>query len=297
MTTVAKVFLVLLVIGAIALSTASITLTAQARNWRALADGYRSDASAAWAYATSATAEARVREEQINSAWQVATEQLANAHKDLDARQQDIAQQRTEIERLKVESASDKAAILKLSTALKTEQDRANQWQEQNQQALARALDLEKRNIDLNGRTQELTASVNVLENQTRVLQQRNYGLQEQVSKLREQMAMGPQGTAVPGVQPASGAAQPLSSPAATPIRGKVLQIDGNVIGLSVGSSDGVKPNMAFVIFRGEKSLGRVLIRDVDPQVSAGTLDKKFGDAIQVGDMVIDEAGLMAQRQ
>ena len=47
MTTVTKVFLVLLVIGAIALSTASITLTAQSRNWRQLADEYRLDAVAA----------------------------------------------------------------------------------------------------------------------------------------------------------------------------------------------------------------------------------------------------------
>ncbi len=297
MTTVAKVFLVLLVIGAIALSTASITLTAQARNWKQLADQYRSDAVAAWASATSFTAEARVREEQLEQLAPALAEQMGNLQKDLDARQKDLADLRTEIERLKVESASDKAAVLKLSTALKTEQDRANQWQEQNQQALARALDLEKRNIDLNGRVQELTASVNVLENQTRVLQQRNYGLQEQVTKLREQTASGPQSTTVAGVQPATGAAQPLSTPAATPIRGKVLQVDGNVIGLSVGTTDGVKPNMAFVVYRGDKTLGRVLIRDVDAQVSAGTLDKKFGDPIQVGDQVIDEAGLMAQRQ
>jgi hypothetical protein len=295
LTTVAKVFLVLLVIGAIALSTASITITAQARNWKALAEGFRSDAVAAWANATSYTAESRVREEQLTNDVQAKTEQIGNLQKNLTVGRQDLAQQQVEIERLKVESASDKAAVLKLTTALKTEQDRAGQLQEQSQQALARALDLEKRNIDMNGRVQELTASVNVLENQTRVLQQRNYGLQEQVTKMREQMALGPQNTTV-GAQPATGAAQPLSSPAATPIRGKVLQIDGNVVGLSVGSSDGVKPNMAFVIFRGDKSLGRILIRDVDPQVSAGTLDKKFGD-IQVGDLVIDEAGLMVQRQ
>ncbi len=296
MTTVTKVFLVLLVIGAIALSTASITIVAQTRNWKALSEGYRSDAVAAWANATSYTAEANVRAEQLNQVQQTLTEQKANLEKDLTARTAELASQQVEIERLKVESSSDKAAISKLTTALKTEQDRASQWQEQNQQALARALDLERRNIDLNGRVQELTASVNVLENQTRTLQQRNYGLQEQVTKLRETMALGPQSTNVAGVQPSTGAAQPLSTPAATPIRGKVLQIEGNVIGLSVGSTDGVKPNMAFVIFRGDKSLGRLLIRDVDAQVAAGTLDKKFGD-IQVGDMVIDEAGLMSQRQ
>jgi hypothetical protein len=295
LTTVAKVFLVLLVIGAIALSTASITITAQTRNWRTMAENYRQEAVAAWANQTSYTAEATVRQEQLTADLQAKAEQIGGLQKTLAARQQDLAQQQVEIERLKVESASDKAAVLKLTTAMKTEQDRAGQLQEQNQQALARALDLEKRNIDMNGRVQELTASVNVLENQTRVLQQRNYGLQEQVTKLRETMSLGPQNSAT-GVQPATGAAQPLSSPAATPIRGKVLQIEGNVVGLSVGSSDGVKPNMAFVIFRGDKSLGRILIRDVDPQVSAGTLDKKFGD-IQVGDLVIDEAGLMAQRQ
>jgi len=296
LTTVAKVFLVLLVIGAIALSTASITIVAQARNWKELSTGYRSDAIAAWASAASSAAQDSVRLEQSNSARQALTEQLGNMQKDLADRQEQLARKDAEIERLKVESASDKAAIKKLTLALTTEQDRTGQLQEQNQQAMARALDMEKRNIDLNGRVQDLTASVNVLDNQTRVLQQRNYSLQEQLAKLREQMALGPQVPSVPGVQPAAGAAQPLNVPAATPIRGKVLQVEGNVVGLSVGSSDGVKKDMAFVIFRGDKSLGRVVVRDVDPQVSAGTLDKKFGD-VQVGDQAIDEAGLMAQRQ
>ncbi len=59
MTTVAKVFLVLLVIGTIAVSTAVITQTAQMRNWKQLADGYRQDAQAAWASSVADSAEPR----------------------------------------------------------------------------------------------------------------------------------------------------------------------------------------------------------------------------------------------
>ncbi len=297
MTTVAKVFLVLLVIGAIALSTASITLTAQTHNWKSLADSYQADAMASWAYATSTAAEGNVREAAMQASIKDLTDKMGNLQADMLARQQELAARQAEIERLKVAAASNEAAIAKLTTALQTEQDRAGQWQQQTQTAMTRALDLEKRNIDLNSRVQDLTASVNVLENQTRVLQQQNSGLRNQVSDLRQQMTMSPQGgPSLTNVQPATGAAQPLNAPAATPIRGKILQIDGNVVGLSVGSSDGVKPNMAFVVYRGDQSVGRVIISEVDPQVSAGTLERKFGE-IQVGDQVIDEAGLMARRQ
>jgi len=294
LTTVAKVFLVLLVIGAIALSTASITMTAQTLNWKELADGYRLDAQAVWAASVAESAQSRVTIEQLNSALQAANTQLASAQADLAARQKDLGDLRTEIERLKVKSAGDDATLAKLTASLQVEQNRANQLQEQNQQALARALDLEKRNIDLNDRVSELTSNVNVLENQARVLQQQNYSLKETVTQLREQMALGPQ-AAVTGVQAPTGAAQPMAAPAVSAIRGKVVAVEGNVVGLSVGAADGVKRDMAFVIYRGDTSLGRMLVRDVDAQASAGTLDRTYGP-IQVGDLVINEAGLMAQQ-
>lgn len=294
MTTVAKVFLVLLVIGTIAFSTASITQTAQTRNWKQLAEGYRQDAVAAWAASVADSAQNRVTIEQLTSSLEAGNSQLAGARNDLAARQKDLGDLRTEIERRKVEATGNQAAITKLTASLQVEQNRANQLQEQNQQALAHALDLEKRNIDLNDRVAELTANVNVLENQSRVLQQQNYSLKETVTQLREKMSLGPQAAST-GVQPATGSAQPVSAPAPSAIRGKVVAVEGNVVGLSVGSADGVQRDMAFVVYRGDKSVGRLTIRDVDAQASAGTLEKSYSQ-IQVGDQVINESGLMAQQ-
>lgn len=295
MTTVAKVFLVLLVIGAIALSTASITITAQTQNWKKLAEGYRQDAVAAWTASVADSAQNRVVVEQLKYALETSDTQLTTTRNDLAARDKDLGDQRTEIERLKVKSTGDEATISKLTASLQVEQNRANQLQEQNQQALARALDLEKRNIDLNDRVAELTSNVNILENQARVLQQQNYSFKETITQLREQMALGPQAAAAGGVQPAVGAAQPVSAPAVNKIYGKVVAIEGNVVGLSVGAADGVKRDMAFIVYRGDKSLGRLMIRDVDAQASAGTLDKTFGP-VQVGDQAVNESGLMAQQ-
>lgn len=294
MTTVAKVFLVLLVIGAIALSTASITMTAQTRNWKALAEGYQQDALAATAASIADSAQSRVTVEQLSGALQAANADRATLQNDLAARQKDLGDLRTEIERLKVKSSGDDATVSKLTASLGVEQNRANQLQEQNQQALTRALDLEKRNIDLNGRVAELTSNVNILENQSRVLQQQNYSLKESLTQLREQTASGPQ-SAGAGVQAATGAAQAYSAASPATIRGKVVAIEGNVVGLSVGSADGVKRDMAFVVYRGEKSIARLTIRDIDAQASAGILSKTYGD-VQIGDQVINESGLMAQQ-
>ncbi len=232
--------------------------------------------------------------EQLNSALQASNSQLANTQSDLAARQKDVGDLRGEIQQLKVKSTGDDAAVAKLTASLQVEQNRANQLEDQNKQALARALDLEKRNIDLNDRVAELTSNVNVLENQSRVLQQQNYSLKETVTQLREKMSLGPQ-QAGTSVQPPTGAAQPVSAPAPSTIRGKIVALEGNVVGLSVGAADGVKRDMAFVVYRGDKSLGRLTIRDVDAQASAGTMDKTF-DKIQVGDQVINESGLMAQQ-
>ena len=69
-------------------------------------------------------------------------------------------------------------------------------------------------------------------------------------------------------------AATPLmSTPIGTDIKGMILEVDGNLVTLSVGSADGVAKNMVFHVTRGDRFVCDVIVTNVDINRCAGTLD------------------------
>ena len=73
------------------------------------------------------------------------------------------------------------------------------------------------------------------------------------------------------------------TAPAGTDVKGLVVEVQQNLITLSVGSADGVKENMVFHITRAESFLCDVIITNVDINQCAGVLDL-VQQAPQVGD-------------
>ena len=73
------------------------------------------------------------------------------------------------------------------------------------------------------------------------------------------------------------------TAPAGTDVKGLVVEVQQNLITLSVGSADGVKENMVFHITRAESFLCDVIITNVDINQCAGILDL-VQQAPQVGD-------------
>ena len=294
MTTVAKVFLVLLVIGAIALSTASITQTAQMRNWKQLAEGYRQDAVAAWAASVADGAQNRVAIEQLTASLE-ATDTRPRRRPQRSGRSPEGPRRSSYRDRA-AQGRGDRQPGRHHQTH-RFAPGRAEPRQPAagpNQQALAHALDLEKRNIDLNDRVAELTANVNVLENQSRVLQQQNYSLKETVTRFASRCPSGLR-LPPPACSPPRAPPSRFRHRFRPPFAARLWRLRATWSVSSVGSADGVRRDMAFVVYRGDKSVGRLTIRDVDAQASAGTVDKTYLQ-IQVGDQVINESGLMAQQ-
>ncbi|MHC4988079.1 MAG: hypothetical protein ACYTFX_06235 [Planctomycetota bacterium] len=64
-----------------------------------------------------------------------------------------------------------------------------------------------------------------------------------------------------------------VAAPAGTDIKGLIVEIEGNLVTLSVGSADGVAKNMVFHVTRGDRFVCDVIITNVDINRSAGTLD------------------------
>ena len=71
--------------------------------------------------------------------------------------------------------------------------------------------------------------------------------------------------------QTASAAVTTLA--AGTDIQGMIVEVEGNLVTLSVGSADGVTKGMVFHVTRGERFICDVIITNVDINRSAGTLD------------------------
>jgi hypothetical protein len=81
-------------------------------------------------------------------------------------------------------------------------------------------------------------------------------------------------------------------SPAARPaIRGHVVDVDGNIITISVGAADGIRKDMVFVVHRAGEYIGDMKIDLVDPNQAAG---RPVGPAFvpRRGDQVTDSLAL-----
>jgi septal ring factor EnvC (AmiA/AmiB activator) len=100
--------------------------------------------------------------------------------------------------------------------------------------------------------------------------------LLEQKTELEKQAAMAgtPREIVAPVTPLPNQMASPaVAAPAGTDIKGLIVEIEGDLVTLSVGSADGVAKNMVFHVTRGDRFVCDVIITNVDINRSAGTLD------------------------
>lgn len=296
MSTITKVFVVLLVLFSVAFSTMTISVVARSANWKDTAQKYEQHAR---------TADTNLRNLISASAADMATardnvrlhrEQNNRLQAKLHNNSSELAVIRTEIAQLKADKTSAEAMNRGLLARLNVAENAREEYHKQRNGLEKRGIDLERRNIDLNDRVNELTAQVSVMIEEKRQFEQQVKILQDQNSKL-SQGSRSPSGMVT--FESASGTAMSgvdaLSPVAATPIRGRVIEMNGKLVTISVGGSDGVKEGMIFVIHRDGEYVGDVKIDLVDPNSSAGRIVRSSVNP-GLGDMVIDAMGLASTR-
>lgn len=292
MSTLTKVFVVVLVVLSIAFTAMTVSVVAQTTNWRATAEKYQEHARVAdtnLRNLISANAAQLQAAEDAIAGHQARANELG---KKLQESQSEVAQNRGELARVAAEKSSADAMNRGLLAQLQVADAARGEYHKQRDELEKRNIDLERRNIDLNDRVNEQTAKMAVLleqrrqfEQQLNILRTENEKLASDSRRVSTGMSLEePTGAALPGVT----AVTPASL---TAIRGKILEISQDLLTISVGAADGVKKDMVFVIHRDGQYVGDVKINLVDPNQSAGRLVRTALPP-QLGDQVTDSLRL-----
>ena len=290
MSTLTKVFVVLLSVFSIAFTVMTVSVVAQVTNWRETALKYEEHAR---------IADTNLRNMIAASAADLAAAKdqvqlhIANA-RDLERRYgekiAETEQLRSDLAKAQAGGSTSEAMNASLVTQLQASESAREEYRTQRSELEKRNIELETRNVDLSDRVNELTARVAVMMEEKRQFEQQINILKGQNERLSRGGAGGspvlesPSGAALPGVQA-------VNPPFGSSIRGSVVAVDDKLVTLSVGSADGVKPEMLFVLHRGGEYVGDVRVTVVDPEQSAGRVVNS-NRSVMAGDLATDAISL-----
>ncbi|HNO78065.1 MAG TPA: hypothetical protein PKN33_08385 [Phycisphaerae bacterium] len=289
MSTLTKIFVVLMVIFSIAFTMTTISFVANTSGWKNLAEDYQQELkvvethmrslSAAHAAEKTAWLDSRnSKEERIAELESVQASQLA-----------EIAELQDTVAGLKAEKGDAEGLARRLSNQLQVAQTGWKEAGDELDKIEKRSMQLERRNLDLNERVNEQTAQIVVLVQKQHLLEQQINILRDESSKVagggRAATPEGISSTSMVGVKPVS------KGSSVTPIRGRILEVQGNLATISVGSADGVREGMVFVIYRGRDYIADLEVSDVEPGLAAGRI-MRAKTMPRTSDMVMDEPAL-----
>jgi len=289
LSTVTKIFVVLLVVFSIAFTMASISFVARTNEWRTLAEAYQREAQVNDTYLRNVLAESAAQKALDRDAINAHIARINALETAAQQAQTQIAGLKAELAQAQTDASSQQALARVLAGELKVGQAGWTEQRQQREQLENRNLEIEKRNLDLNERVNEQTAQLVVLQQELRRREQ-------QIEILREEakgLAQGRPGGASAPFEEFTVARQANVSPATpvagSPIRGQVTAVSGSLATISVGTADGVGEDMVFVIYRGTDYIADLRVSKAEPNQSAGTIVRSSG-TVQVGDQVADEA-------
>ena len=292
MSTLTKVFVVLLVVSSIAFTTMTVATVARTANWRDLALKYDEQARIADTTLRNNIAATAAEETAYLDEIQTHLARISDLEKKLQDTGAEVARLRTELAKVESDKSGADAMNRALVAQVELSRDAESKVREQLNSVDRENADLQQRNIDLNSRVNELTAQVSVLIEHTRQYEQQLAILREERPGVSRGME-SPTGSAMRNVRPIS----PQTATAAGAIRGRILAVDGNLVTISVGTSDGVKNNMKFVVHRDGDYVADVVVSAVEPDQAAGRIvGGNAGRAPRSGDSVTDVISLGSTR-
>ena len=285
MSALTKIFIVLLVVFSIAFAMSTISIVVQTNDWKKLAEDFRSQRSLAETHMVNLTASHAAEKAGWLDARKEQIQRIGELEVALQTAQGEMDRFKTELAQVKADKSSADALVSSLTSQLQLANTGRDNEQKLRESLAARNIELETRNLDLNERVNEQTAQILVLVQQQRQQEQQINILREEKQKLA---AVGRRAAPSEDLS-APDSATPMEPVATSPIRGRITEISGRLATISVGSADGVQPNMTFVIYRGEQYVGDLKVTDVEPNAAAGTL-MNTRSTPQVNDLVADEA-------
>lgn len=286
MSTLSKVFVVILVVFSVTFTTMAISSVAQWTNWRDTALKYQEHAK---------IADTNLRNQIAVSAAELATARdtvkdhvgkIGELEGQVKAAGAEVAAMRSTLAKAESEKSSAEAMNRGLLAQLQIAEGGRSEYRKQRDDIEKRNIELERRNIDLNDRVNEQTARITVLFEQKRQYEQQINILRVEMEKMAK--ASG-RSIAQPVFENPEGtvAGTPLTPVGGQAIRGRVDDINSGSVSISVGAVDGVRKDMEFIIHRGGEYVGKMKIQMVNPNQAAGkVLQTALPPAL--GDLVTD---------
>lgn len=206
---------------------------------------------------------------------------LEDELKRLEIEKNNLAADKQKFERLaqQYQSQADswKGVMAGFEQSVRNLQDSLKQTQTQLDEARAQGIKNQKELNQITADLYEKIVQIQDLEAERRRLLEQKTSLEEQLS------TAGAAPKEIIPVTPLTQAATPTPAVTTSDIKGLVSAVGESLVQLSVGSADGVKPNMVFHVTRGDRFLCDVVVTDVDVNECAGVLEL-IQQRPQVGD-------------
>jgi uncharacterized protein (DUF3084 family) len=287
LTTLTKVFIVVLAFCAVAFSMLVIAFASQTKN-------YYKEAQDNQAWAKQEQMRSSLGESVGKVTVELYAKQVANLEEELAklrSETKDIAGQLAAINNQLLaeqqKNASLTGQLAQMTSMINTGDAERKDIQTQLQNVRNDNSALRTDNLKLAETNQKLELQAQLYEQQIRLLKEQNFSLSDRVEQLRSRVQDAAEGK----TSAATDKTASVSGTSDSPIVGEITSIRDNLASLSIGSAQGVKDGMEFTIFRGDKYLGKLVITKVLPEQSAGEFTQKQCE-IQKGDKVTDKLEL-----
>lgn len=265
---------------------------------------YRNQFNAAQAQAETFRLEAKVGQADHLAAVQAGVaereryqSQISALQAEINQKNQSILQQQADLVALQAENANFKTELAKLAGGAEKDAQIIATLHEELTKRRDNETRLATQNIDLSRELNERVTEVATLERHTRLLSEQIEDLRRQNEELAQRAdtaagvagrdggrgRMAPTGPLTRGIVPDN------------PIRGRVTDVerigDGTFVTLNVGSNDGVREGMEFMVHKGDQFLGNAIVMVVDLNSAAARV------TLQRGEIRPNEAEVLAGGQ
>jgi chromosome segregation ATPase len=228
----------------------------------------------------------KVTEEHFNKVIKTQQEELSKTRADMDKMAGQLSSLNNELLAERQKTASLTGQLNQSGNMVNAGDAERKQLQTQLESVRKDNSALRVDNFKLAEDNQKLTLQRQLYEQEIRLLKEQNFSLGERLEKLRTR---GHAGTGQETAPAATGdKAQPTAESEGSPILGQITEIRDSLASISVGSAQGVKSGMEFIIFRNGQYLGKLRVNKVLASQAAGELLQKQGN-IRPGDKVTDK--------
>jgi len=299
LTTVTKIFVVLVCLFAFIFTPMAIQFAARTSDWQQMAVQYQDAAQSAQANMRSALAVAASEETYYKSL----LEEKENEILEMQRQKEQLNQQLNGLVRERDQLARSRDGLETATELLSGQLEVSRQHNEKLQQTKEKALENERtlrtQNISLSDMVKKLNAQLAILQQQFREQKEIAHNYREENADLRRKLQIGRAGepmTTTP--TPTAEAARPVPQ---APITGTVTSVHQNLASIDVGSAAGTQEGMRMVVLRDQGAGSRYvcdleITSDVTPSEAVGQIKLEGELKVRSGDRVQDVVSFNARK-